>query len=74
MSQDTGTPEDMTAVWWMVGVAIVVISALIGWSLRRYRSRHTIPETMDEVENNPFYRGDKLCNVYWFYFNFVLFQ
>ncbi|XP_042875215.1 insulin-like growth factor 1 receptor, partial [Penaeus japonicus] len=54
---DTGTPEDMTAVWWMVGVAIVVISALIGWSLRRYRSRHTIPETMDEVENNPFYRG-----------------
>ncbi|XP_047496458.1 insulin-like peptide receptor [Penaeus chinensis] len=53
---DMRAPEDKAAVWWAVGVAIVAISALIGLSLRRHRSRHKIPDTMDEVENNPFYR------------------
>ncbi|XP_064117241.1 insulin-like growth factor 1 receptor isoform X2 [Macrobrachium nipponense] len=40
----------------LLAVAGALVAAVICWWWRRYRSRYTIPDTLDKVDVNPYYR------------------
>ncbi|XP_071552518.1 insulin receptor-related protein-like [Panulirus ornatus] len=53
---DSRSPKEGGAVWPVVVVAAVVVATAVVCSWRRYRARYTIPDTLDHVDVNPFYR------------------
>ncbi|KAK7077375.1 hypothetical protein SK128_023067 [Halocaridina rubra] len=53
----SSTGGNNLAAWSVLGVAPVIVICLAFCSYRRYKSRFTIPDTLDDFADNPFYLG-----------------